>query len=137
MIWLLKLLPVLIGIICIIIAWIPEHDKSIKTPVVTQAEVIDCVTQKMFRKQGEIISYAPVVRYQTEQGEFTATARVFVPEWQYRYRTGEKITICYEKTNPYIFGIRNGSRFEVRKLLCMTAGIGILTAYAVLWIQYH
>ena len=137
MILILKLLPVLIGISCIVIAWIPERDRSIRNPVFTQAEVIDCVTQKMFRKQGEIISYAPVVRYQTEQGELTATARIFVPEWQYRYRKGDKITICYEKTNPQIFGIRNSSRFEIRKLLCMTAGISILAAYGVLWIQYH
>ena len=137
MILILKLFPVLIGVIGIIIAWIPERDKRVKTPVLAEGEIIGHVTQKMFRKHSEIISYAPVVRYETEQGEVTATAGVFVPEWQYRYRAGDKITICYEKTNPQIFGIRKGSRFEIRKLVCMTVGIGILTAYAVLWIQYH
>lgn len=134
MILFFKIFPVVIGILCIIIAWIPER-KKLKSPVFAEAEIIDSVTQKMFRKHSETLFYAPVIRYQTEQGIVTATDRTFVPEWQYRYQKGDKIKICYEKLNPQIFWIQNDSRSELRKILGMTLGIGILTAYAVLWMQ--
>ncbi len=137
MILFLKLLPILTGILCIIIAVLPERHRNFRNPVFTEGEVIGSVTQKVFQKHSEAFSFAPVVRYQTGQGEQKATARIFVPEWQYHYRTGDKITVCYEKAQPQIFEIHNGSRYEFRKTLCLTAGIGILTAYAVLYIQYH
>ena len=136
MILLLKMIPVIIGIVCIIIAWIPEYDRKIRHPVLTEAEIIGCVTQKIYQKQMETLSYAPVVRYRTEQGEVTSTAGYFVPEWQYRYHKGDKIQICYEKSQPQIFSIRNGSRYEIHRIVCLTAGTGILTACAVLWMQY-
>jgi len=137
MILFLKILPVIIGILCIIIAWIPDQDRRIRNPVFTDAEIIGSVMQKRYQKQNETIVYAPVVRYQTGQGEQTATAGYFVPEWQYRYHKGDKIQICYEKSQPDIFTIRNGSRYEIRKILCLTTGISILTAYAVLYLQYR
>ncbi|MBE6877529.1 MAG: DUF3592 domain-containing protein [Ruminococcus sp.] len=136
MILFLKLLPVLIGISCIIIGWIPECHRTIRNPEFTKGEIVGTVTQKIFQKHSEAFSFAPVVRYHTAQGERESTARNFVPEWQYHYRTGDKIIICYDKSNPQIFEIHNGSRYAFRKTLCMTAGIGILTACAVLWIQY-
>ena len=136
MILLLEFLPVLIGIFCIIIGWIPERHGAIRNPEFTQGEIIGTVTQKVFQKHSEALSFAPVVRYQTAQGGQKATARNFVPEWQYHYRTGDKITVCYDKNNPQIFEIHNGSRYAFRKTICMTAGIGILTAYVILRMQY-
>ena len=136
MILFLKFLPVLIGILCIITGWIPERHRNIRNPEFTEGEIAGTVTQKIFQKHSEAFSFAPVVRYQTAQGEQKATARNFVPEWQYHYRTGDRITVCYDKNNPQIFEIHNGSHYAFRKTLCMTAGIGILAAYAVLWIQY-
>lgn len=136
MIILLKLLPVMIGILCIVTACIPERS-SIKQPVFTEGEVIGSVSQKRFQKHSEAIFLAPVIRYQTEQGEQTAAARNFVPEWQYHYREGDKLRICYDKSAPGIFGILNGSGYRFRRVLCLTAGISILTAYGILWIQYY
>ncbi len=137
MIWIFKILPVCIGVLCIIIAWLPERDRKIKNPVFTDGEVVGSVTQKIYQKHSETLSFAPVVRYQTEQGEITCTISYFVPEWQYRYHKGDKIKICYEKSQPQLCSIQNGSRYEIRKVLCMTVGIGILAAYAVLWVQYN
>ena len=137
MILFLKLLPVLTGILCIIIGILPERHPNMKNPIFTEGEVIGSMTQKIFQKHSEAFSFAPVVQYHTEQGEQKATARTFTPEWQYHYRTGDKITVCYEKSQPQVFEIHNGSRYEFRKKLCFTAGFGILAAYVILWVQYH
>ncbi len=137
MIWILEFLPVIAGILCIAAAWIPERHKAIREPVITDGEVVGSASQKVFQKHSEAFLFAPVVRYHTPQGEQKSTARNFVPEWQYAYRIGDVISICYEKSRPDLFEIRNGSRYQFRKTLCLTAGIGILAAYAVLRIQYH
>ncbi|MBR0485135.1 MAG: DUF3592 domain-containing protein [Oscillospiraceae bacterium] len=132
----LSLLPVLIGGGCIVIGCLPEHHRNIRNPEFTEGEIVGTVTQKLFQKHSETLSFAPVVQYQTVQGGQKASARNFVPEWQYHYRTGDKITVCYDRNHPELFEIHNGNGYAFRKILCITAGIGILTAYAVLCIQY-
>lgn len=136
MILFFRILPVLIALLCFIIGSVPQRIRSIHSPVFTDAEIVGSVSQKVFQKHSESLSFAPVVRYPAELGEITATSRIFVPEWQYHYRPGDHVRICYEKSNPGIFCILNDSRFRFRKLLCFTVGISILIAYGILSIQY-
>ncbi|MDE6004206.1 MAG: hypothetical protein K2G88_02335 [Oscillospiraceae bacterium] len=137
LILILKLLPVLIAGICILLACLPKRYKNIAKPVITEAEIISQVTQKIYHNHSEIETIAPVVRYMTEQGEQVATSRQFFPEWQYYWKQGDKIKICYSKLQPSIFQICQDSKTQCKKLILLTIGIGILLAYAVLWVQYY
>ena len=132
----IKILPVLVAVILILMAVLPERHRNFKSPVLTDGEIISSVSQRIMQKQHETLAFAPIVRYQTEQGEHTGTARLFVPEWQYHYHIGEKIRICYEKTQPEYFEIHHGSQYEIRKLFCLTGGCGILLADLILWLLY-
>ena len=137
MILFFRILPVLIGMLCIVTALLPERYREIRNPVITEGEVISIVTQRIYRNHSEIHALAPMVRYQTEHGEIKAASRQFVPDWQFVYKTGDKVRICYEKSQPDKFRICHDNAWQFRRTLCLTVGIGILTAYAVLQIQYH
>ena len=137
MILVLKLLPILIAGICILLSCLPEWHKNIKKPVITDGEIISQVTQRIYRNRSEIETTAPVVRYMTEQGEQIATSQQFFPEWQYSWKQGDKIRICYSKLQPNVFQICQDSKTQWRKIILLTIGIGSLIAYAVLWIKYY
>lgn len=136
LVFVLKLLPVLIAGVCIVFACLPERYRTISQPVITDGEVVSQVTQRIYRHHNEIQTIAPVVRYMTAQGERTATSRQFVPEWQYRWKQGDSIRICYSKLQPDVFQICQDSKTEWRKFILLTIGIGTLIAYTVLGVQY-
>lgn len=136
MVLILKLLPILVAGICILLACLPKQHRNIKQPVIIEGEIISQVTQKIYRNHSEIETIAPVVRYMTEQGEQIATSRQFFPEWQYDWKQGDNIRICYSKLQPDIFQICQDSKSEWKKLILLTIGIGTLIAYAVLWVEY-
>lgn len=135
----IQLLPVLVSL-CLAAAAILlrcTNKRGIKHPVYTDAIVVSKVTQMGYHNHSTVELSAPVVRYRTEQGERTAIYRRYVPDWQYRYRNGETIRICYEKNNHGKFQICHdqGNRWK-SDLLFSVAGM-ILVAYVVLWIQYY
>ncbi len=139
MIYFIALLPILFAIGCTIAAlWLRRSRRSgIRCPVYTEAVVVSKVTQMGYRHHSMVEQSAPVVRYQTEHGEQMAAYRKFMPEWQYSYRIGETVQICYEKENPNHFLIcRNDSHVRFSNLLLCIA-VGTILAYAVLWLQYH
>ncbi len=118
-----------------IAAFLPEKLHAVKEPIYTEGEVVGKVCQMQTRQN--VPCFAPVVRYQTENGECTSTARILIPEWQYDYQNGDKIKIYYEKTCPSVFGIVNSSTRKYRKIFCLTAGISILIAYGVILVIYQ
>ncbi len=132
MILLIKLIPVLIGLLCILLALLPRQQKEIMHPVITEGEIVSAVIQHVQQYGNETELFAPVVKYQTESGVMTGTAKQFIPEWQYQYHTGNKIQICYDQMQPEKFIICHDEKAQFRKIILLTVGIGILTAYAVL-----
>lgn len=134
MIWIL-LMPVLIALGCIAAALIPTGH-NVPHPCYTEGIVVAHKSQKIYRNHSETEAIAPVVCYQTPDGEITATSRSYVPEWQYRHRIGDRVKICYNAQQPDIFRIC-GDGSPWRKGILLTVGIGTLLAYGVLWVQYH
>lgn len=135
MIWLIRLVPAVIAVICIILAFVPGRRGKIAHPAHAAGTVVGSRTQMIYRNGNEVTAYAPVVRYQTEKGEITAASREYVPEWQYGYRNGDKTEVIYDTQQPDLFVLKpDGSR---RKTILLTVGIGTLIAGAALWIQYH
>lgn len=139
MILLVKILPILIAVLCIAAALLQKHLFRVKLrdPVYTDGVIVRCERQEIYKQRAMVTAMAPVVRYHTPEGERTATSRRFMPEWQYPYRVGETVRICYEKTQPGLFVICGDSSAVLRRDILLTAGIGILLAYTVLWIQYY
>ncbi len=139
MIAFVKLMPLLLAAGCIAAGLLQkvQHRSRLRCPVYTEAVVVSCVRQQMYRQRAVVETLAPVVSYTTPQGEQSAASRRFVPEWQYRYRTGEKVRICYEKTQPGLIEICDDSSSTLRRDVLLALGFGILLAYAVLWIQYY
>ncbi len=135
MIILLRLLPVLIGLLCIIAAFVPGRRNRVAHPCDTWGIVVGCRTQPVYQHRGEAQAFAPVVRYTTDKGEITAVSRHYVPEWQYGYRTGDRVKIRYDTQQPDVFCICGSGRW--RRGMLMTVGIGTILAYGVLWVQYH
>lgn len=134
MIW-LYLLPVLTALLCIILAFWPVKREKVVNPEYTEGRIVGHRTQTVTRYRNETQAFAPIVQYLVNDREITAAAREYVPEWQYTYRTGERVRICYNLKQPDLFQICRGSSTWRRGAL-LTAGIGILLAYGVLWVQY-
>lgn len=132
---LILLMPVLIALGCIAAALIPTGH-HVPHPCYTEGIVVAHKSQKIYRNRSEIEALAPVVRYNTPDGEITATSRSYVPEWQYPHRIGDRVKICYHAQQPDVFRIC-GESSPWRKAVLLTVGIGTLLAYGVLWIQYH
>ena len=128
-----ELLPVAVGLLCIAAAFLPGRD-PIRHPVYTEGEIVGQASQTVWQQHAKTDALAPVVRFSTPQGEITATARRFVPEWQYRFHRGERVKICYDAKQPDMFRVCGG--VPLRRYLLLTAGIGTLIAYGVLWEQF-
>lgn len=135
----IRILPVVFAFCCIAGALYLRFSRrcGIRNPKYTQATVVSRIKQVSYRHGSAVEQYAPVMRYMTEQGEQTAPARSFVPDWQFRYREGEQVEICYDEKHPGIFQICRSSGREVRSMLLFAVGITTLLAYAVLWVQYY
>lgn len=129
------LLPVLAAAGCILAAFIPVRKGRISHPVYTVGTVVGKRTQKVYQNRSEAEAYAPVVRYETEQGEITAASRYFLPDWQYHRRLGDRVKLCYDRTQPELFCLCDESS-HWRRTALLTFGIGTLLAYGVLWVQY-
>lgn len=133
------MLPVIFAVCCVLAAlWLRRKRRgSIRHPVYTEAVVVSKVTQTGYRHRSMVEQSAPVVQYMTEKGQQTVTCRNYVPEWQYSYRMGDRIQICYEKDRPGIIQICNNRNDVLLSDLLIVIGIGTLVAYAVLWLQYY
>ena len=135
----IRLLPVLVSL-CLAVAAILlrcSRKRGIRHPIFTDATVVSKVTQMGYHNHSTVELSAPVLRYHTEQGEKTATYRKYVPDWQYRYKIGDTIRICYEKENNGKFQIchEQSDRWKSDLIFCVAGTI--LVAYAVLLIQYY
>lgn len=135
MVFFLNILPVLIGLVCIVLAFVPVRRSRVSHPCYTEGTIIGHRTQRMYRHHSGAELYAPVVRFTTPKGEITAASRTYLPEWQYGFRTGDKVKICYHAQQPDVFAICSESNAWRRSIL-LTAGIGTILAYGVLWLQY-
>ncbi|MBR3628867.1 MAG: DUF3592 domain-containing protein [Oscillospiraceae bacterium] len=136
MIWLIRLVPAVMALVCIVLAFVPVRRGRIAHPVTAKATVTGSRTQMIHRNGSEVTAYAPVVRYETASGEITAASREYVPEWQYRYHPGDALEIVYDRQQPDLFVLKDTGGVWRRTAL-LTAGIGTLIAGAVLWLQYH
>ncbi len=136
---LLRLTPLLLGALCIAAGLLLPllSRKRIRHPVYTQATVVSSVRQQVYQNRSVIEAIAPVVRYETERGEITVTAKHFLPEWQYRYRNGDSVRICYDRSRPEHFAFCDSTGSRTGRVLLLTAGIGMMLAYGILWVQYH
>ncbi|MCR4647245.1 MAG: DUF3592 domain-containing protein [Oscillospiraceae bacterium] len=133
MIWLIRLVPAVIAVLCIILAFVPGRRGKIDHPAAAQGEVVGTRTQKIYRHGNEILAFAPVVRYQTPGGEITSASRNYVPEWQYNYHLGDAVDITYNTQQPDLFVMNPDT--HLRKCILLTIGIGTLIAGAALWVQ--
>ena len=129
------LIPVLLAAGCILAAFVPVRKGRVSHPVFTEGVVVGSRSQKAWRNRSETESLAPVVRYETERGEITAASRYYLPDWQYHRRIGDRVKICYDRTQPDVFILCDESS-HWRKTVLLTIGIGTLIAYGVLWVQY-
>ena len=134
MIW-LYLLPVLVALICIVLAFLPVKREKVSHPGYTDGVIIGHRTQMVTSHRTETKAFAPVVQYTVQGREITAAARNYVPEWKYTYRVGDKVRICYHTKQPDLFQLcpKNSTW---RKGILLTVGIGTLLAYGVLMVQY-
>ena len=133
---LLRIMPILIALICIGLAYLPKSHKSIRNPVYTDAIIVGKNAQRIQRNRTETEAFAPVCRYIAGGREITATSREYLPDWQYSYLNGQQVKICYDEQQPDLFQIC-GNISEWRKAVLLTIGIGTLLAYFVLLLQYH
>ncbi|MEE5992075.1 MAG: DUF3592 domain-containing protein [Oscillospiraceae bacterium] len=136
MMLLLQAFPILIALLCIGLAFLPEHHKSIRNPVYTDGIIVRKNVQRIQKRQTETEAFAPVCRYKVGEREITATSREYFPEWQYHYLNGQQVKICYDEQNPDLFQIC-GNKSEWKKGVLLTVGIGTLVAYFILRLQYH
>ena len=132
----LQALPILIAFLCIGLAFLPEHHRTIKHPIYTQGVIVGKNVQRVQRSRTEMVAFAPVCRYTAGEREITATSRHFLPDWQYSYLNGQQVKICYDQHQPDLFRIC-GNHSQWRKAVFLTIGIGTLVAYLVLLLQYH
>lgn len=100
---LLLWLPVLIAVCCIAAAFIPVRKGRVAHPVYTTGTVVGSRRQTVWKNRSETESLAPVVRFETASGEITAASRYYLPEWQYRRQIGDKVKLCYDRTQPDVF----------------------------------
>lgn len=132
MILFLKLLPVMVSLLCIMLAFLPERS-GIARPAYAEGVVISSVVQRIWRHHSEIQALAPVVTFTGGGREISAAAKRFVPEWQYTFHTGDKVRICYDREYPERFRVCGGNSF--RRAVLLTLGIGTLAAYGILWVR--
>ncbi len=139
MMLLIRLFPVIVSFCLAAAGLFLRCSKShgIRHPVYTDAIVVSKVTQIGYHNHSTVELIAPVLRFTTENGEKNLTYRRYVPEWKYRYRTGETVRICYERDDHDKFQIccEQSDRWK-SDLLFSVAGT-ILAAYVVLLIQYY
>ena len=136
MILLLQIMPILIAVICIGLAYLPTSRKSIRNPAYTDGIIVGKNAQRIQRSRTETEAFAPICRYTAGGREITATSREYLPDWQYNYLNGQQVKICYDEHQPDLFQIC-GNKSEWRKAIFLTAGIGTLLADLVLLLQYH
>ena len=134
MIWLIRLAPAVIALVCIVLAFVPVRRGKVAHPVPVKGTVVGSRTQKIYRNGSEVSAFAPVVRYETPSGEITAASRDYLPEWQYTHHPGDEVSLLYDREQPDLF-VLQGSGGEWRRTALLTAGIGTLIAGAVLWVQ--
>lgn len=135
MVLFLEILPVLIGLVCIVLAFVPVRRGRVSHPCYTEGTITGHRSQRVYRHNNEAELFAPVVRFTTPKGEITAASRTYVPEWQFGYRTGDKVKICYNAQQPDLFIICSENNAWRRGVL-LTIGLGTILAYGVLWLQY-
>lgn len=133
MIIFLKLLPVMVSLLCIVLAFLPERS-GISRPAHAEGVVISSAVQRVWRHHSEIQALAPVVTFTAGEREISAAAKQFVPEWQYAFHPGDRVRICYDRAHPERFRVCGGNRF--RRAVLLTFGIGTLAAYGILWVQF-
>lgn len=135
---LILLLPVMVSVLCIISAFLLPvfHRRKLKKPISVCAKVVSESVQRVYKNRSEVLSVAPVLEFETPDGLVRAVSHSFVPEWQYRYRRGEKVWICYDGMDTSKFYICHDRNTEWQKTALLTAGGGILFAYGVLWMKY-
>ena len=136
MIWLIRLAPAVIAVICVILAFVPVRRSKVAHPVNVTGTIVGSRIQKIYRNGNELQALAPVVRYETASGEITAASRDYLPEWQYGYHSGDTVELTYDKEQPDVFVLRS-SGSDWRRAAFLTAGVGTLIAAGVLWVQYH
>lgn len=129
-------LPVILAAGCILFAFLPVRKGKIAHPVYTVGIVVGSRSQRVWTNRSETESFAPVLRYETEQGEITAVSRYYVPEWQYHRRAGDQVKLCYDRTQPDVFILCDESNYW-RKTALLTFGIGTLAAYGILWGRFY
>ncbi len=132
----LRILPILIALVCIGLAFLPERHRTIKNPIYTEGVIIGKNAQRIQQGRTETEAFAPICRYTVGDKEITATSRDFVPDWQYRYLNGQQVKICCNQHQPDIFQIC-GNHSEWKRGILLTFGIATLLAYGVLLWQYH
>lgn len=132
---LLLFVPLLLAGGCILAAFIPVRKGHIAHPVYTMGTVVGTQSQRVWHHRSETESCAPIVRYETPQGEITAASRYYLPDWQYHRRTGDRVRICYDRQQPDLFCLCDESS-HWRKAVLLTFGIGTIAAYGILWGQY-
>ena len=133
MIFFLKLLPFVLSLFCVVLAFLPERG-GIARPAYAEGVVISSAVQRIWRHHSEIQALAPVVTFTAGKREISAAARQFVPEWQYAFHTGDRVRICYDRAHPERFRVCGGNSF--RRTVLLTLGIGTLAAYGILWVQF-
>lgn len=129
--------PVVLAVLCILTALLPTPHLRIRRRRYTMARVTGCAVQQVHRRgSGTMRAMAPRLQFRTDAGEVQAVSRQFLPEWQYSYRTGEEIRICYDAGNPALCEPAQ-HRHSLRRPVCLSLGIGTLAAYAALLLQYY
>ncbi|MBQ8928689.1 MAG: hypothetical protein IJ055_10520 [Oscillospiraceae bacterium] len=129
--------PVIVSVLCIVLGLVPELHPQIRHRRYVRARVTGSAVQRVHRRgSGEMRALAPRLRFETDEGPVDAVSRRFLPEWQYSYRTGEEIRICYDARNPSLCEpVRH--RHSLRRPVCLCVGIGTLIAYTALAVQYY
>lgn len=135
MIWVIRLMPAAVALVCIVLGLLPQPRGKVSHPAYTVGTVVGSRMQRLPRRGSELVLFAPVVRYETPTGEITATARDFLPEWQYSHHPGDRVQVCYDAQQPDVFRLCNDGG-TWRRGIFLTIGIGTLLAGGVLWIQY-
>lgn len=126
-----ELFPVAAALLCIGIALLPERG-GIRHAVRTRGVVTGWRTQPGRVYRTETPRMAPAVTFEADGREITGVSEQFVPEWQYRFHTGDTVNIYYDRENPERFHVCGGA--APRRILLLTVGITTLVAYFVLMI---
>lgn len=132
------LVPVIIGVLLIISGLILRKKPRgrVKNGIFTEALVIDTAEREAFLKRSPYKAKAPIVEYETEKGYVRAIYPYFVHEDYYKYRPGDTIKICYNRSNTNKFHIEeDGSHSEISACL-IGGGAFIIASALILWLRY-